>query len=315
MSPKSFAAKTRAAGKPSMAKKPAVEKPLPLHLPKGVLLGAHTSISGGVNEAIPRAQNLGFTAAQIFVKNNKQWFAPPLPEEEAARFRAARKASGIVFFAHNSYLVNLASQDATMFATSIKAMVGELERAEALELPFIVMHPGSHGGSGEEAGLKRIVQGLDAIERATSGYKCRMALEITAGQGNALGYRLEHLRALMERVAEVKRFGTCLDTAHLYAAGYDLKTQDGYETVMAQIEKLIGTRQVLALHLNDSKVPLGKRVDRHEHLGEGEIGLSCFMRIVQDKRWAKTPKVLETPKSEDMHEDVDNLRKLAPYLR
>jgi deoxyribonuclease-4 len=300
---------------PAREKKTAANEPGSLHLPKGVLLGAHTSISGGVNEAIPRAQNLGFTAAQIFVKNNKQWFAPPLPAEETARFRAARKASGIVFFAHNSYLVNLASPDDTMFATSIKAMVGELERAEALGLPFIVMHPGSHGGSGEEAGLKRIVEGLDAIVRATSGYQCRMALEITAGQGNALGYKLEHLRVLMERVAEVKRFGTCLDTAHLYAAGYDLKTQDGYESVMAQIEKLIGTRQVLALHLNDSKVPLGKRVDRHEHLGEGEIGLSCFVRIVEDARWAKTPKVLETPKSEDMHEDVVNLRKLAPYLR
>jgi deoxyribonuclease-4 len=310
MNSKSIAAKTRSA-----AKKPAAEKPFSLQLPKGVLLGAHTSTSGGVNEAIPRARNLGFTAAQIFVKNNKQWFAPPLPEEEAARFCAARKESGIVFFAHNSYLVNLASPDDAMFATSIKAMVGELERAEALGLPFIVMHPGSHGGTGEEAGLKRIVQGLDAIVRATSGYKCRMALEITAGQGNALGYKLEHLRALMERVADVKRFGTCLDTAHLYAAGYDLKTQEGYESVMAQIEKLIGTRQVLALHLNDSKVPLGKRVDRHEHLGEGEIGLSCFVRIVKDARWAKTPKVLETPKSEDMHEDVVNLRKLAPYLR
>jgi deoxyribonuclease-4 len=299
----------------AVAKKPGAEKPASLQLPKGVLLGAHTSISGGVNEAIPRAQHLGFTAAQIFVKNNKQWFAPPLPEEEAARFRAARKASGIVFFAHNSYLVNLASQDATMFGTSVKAMVGELERAEALGLPFIVMHPGSHGGAGEEAGLRRIVQGLDEIVQATSGFKCRMALEITAGQGNALGYKLEHLRVLMEQVAEVKRFGVCLDTAHLFAAGYDLKTQGGYESVMAQIEKLIGTRQILALHLNDSKVPLGRRVDRHEHLGEGEIGLSCFVRIVEDTRWAKTPKVLETPKSEDMHEDVDNILKLAPYLR
>ncbi len=310
MSSKSISPKTRVA-----AKKSAPKKSASLQLPKGVLLGAHTSISGGVNEAIPRAQHLGFTAAQIFVKNNKQWFAPPLPEEEAARFRAARKASGIVFFAHNSYLVNLASQDATMFATSIKAMIGELERAESLGLPFIVMHPGSHGGAGEETGLRRIVQGLDEIVRATKGYKCRMALEITAGQGNALGYKLEHLRVLMEGVAEAKRFGVCLDTAHLYAAGYDLKTQEGYNAVMTQIEKIIGTRQILALHLNDSKVPLGKRVDRHEHLGEGEIGLPCFVRIVEDTRWAKTPKVLETPKSEDMHEDVTNLLKLAPYLR
>ncbi len=268
-----------------------------------------------MGEAIPRAQALGFTAAQIFVKNNKQWFAPPLPEADARAFVAARKASGIVFFAHNSYLVNLASQDPQMFATSVKAMVGELQRAESLGLPFIVMHPGSHGGAGEEAGLARIVEGLDEIVRQTPGFKCRMALEITAGQGNALGYRLEHLGTLLKRVASGKRFGVCLDTAHLFAAGYNLKTRKGYEETVAQVEKCFGTKRVLGLHLNDSKVPLGKRVDRHAHLGEGEIGLDCFKWIVQDPRWAGIPKVLETPKSEDMHEDVENLRKLAPYLQ
>jgi len=291
--------------------------PLPavsLHLPPGVLLGAHTSTGGGVCQAIARAQACGFTAAQIFVKNNKQWFAPPLAEEEAAQFRAAREASGIVFFAHNSYLVNLASQDSEMFATSVLAMIGELERGEALGLPFMVMHPGSHGGAGEEAGLRRIVEGLDEIVRGTPGFRCRMALEITAGQGNALGYRLEHLGYLLENVADERRFGTCLDTAHLYAAGYDVKTRDGYEGMVAQVEKLFGTRRVLGLHLNDSKIPLGKRVDRHEHLGEGEIGLDCFKWIVQDSRWATVSKVLETAKSEDMHEDVENLLKLKPYL-
>jgi deoxyribonuclease IV len=294
---------------------PPAPKPALLHFPKGVLLGAHTSTSGGVSQAVVRAQTCGFTAAQIFVKNNKQWFAPPLAGTEAEQFRAARKASGIAFFAHNSYLVNLASQDPQMFATSVRAMIGELERAEALGLPFMVMHPGSHGGAGEEAGLKRIVEGLDLIVKGTPGHLCRMALEITAGQGNALGYRLEHLGHLLRHVSEPKRFGTCLDTAHLFAAGYNIKTRDGYEATVAQIEKLFGTKRVLALHLNDSKVPLGKRVDRHAHLGEGEIGLDCFRWIVEDPRWAKIPKVLETPKSEDMHEDVENLAKLAPYLR
>ena len=200
-----------------------------LHLPPGVLLGAHTSTSGGVSQAIGRAQACGFTAAQIFVKNNKQWFAPPLAEDEIAQFRAARKASGIYFFAHNSYLVNLASQDPEMFSTSVRAMTAELERAEALDLPFIVMHPGSHGGAGEEAGLQRIVQGLDEIVRATAGFHCRMALEITAGQGKSLGYRLEHLSWLIEHVSDEKRFGICLDTAHLYAAGYNVRTTEGYQ--------------------------------------------------------------------------------------
>jgi deoxyribonuclease-4 len=292
------------------------DKSLPsLHLPPGVLLGAHTSTSGGVSQAIGRAQACGFTAAQIFVKNNKQWFAPPLAGEEIAQFRAGRKDSGIFFFAHNSYLVNLGSQDPEIFSTSVRAMTAELERAEALGLPFIVMHPGSHGGAGEEAGLRRITQGLDEIVRATAGFQCKMALEITAGQGKALGYRLEHLARLIEHVSDEKRFGICLDTAHLYAAGYNVKTSKGYQETMAQVEKLFGSRRVLGLHLNDSKVPLGKRVDRHEHLGVGEIGLDCFKWIVQDPRWASTPKVLETPKSEDMHEDVENLTKLAPYLQ
>jgi deoxyribonuclease-4 len=304
------------------AKKPEKRKPAPatgqvapLKIPKGVLLGAHTSTSGGVAQAVSRATSCGFTAAQIFVKNNKQWFAPALGEGEAEEFRAARKASGIYFFAHNSYLVNLASQDTEMFAKSVRAMIAELERAEALELPFIVMHPGSHGGAGEEAGLKRIAAGLDEIVRGTAGFRCRMALEITAGQGKSLGYKLEHLQWLMENIADEKRFGTCLDTAHLYAAGYNVKTREGYEETMNQVDKLLGTKCVLGLHLNDSKVPLGKRVDRHAHLGEGEIGLDCFRWIVRDARWKSTPKVLETPKSEDMHEDVENLQKLASDLR
>lgn len=316
--PKPVAHKTtvsKATKATSRRKKAPAAAPAKLHLPPGVLIGAHTSISGGVIEAIGRAHACGFTAAQIFVKNNKQWFAPALGEAEAAEFRIARKASGIYFFAHNSYLVNLASQDPEMFSTSVRAMIAELERAEALALPFIVMHPGSHGGAGEEAGLKRITQGLDEIVRGTQGYKVRMALEVTAGQGKSLGYKLEHLGRLIESVLDETRFGLCLDSAHLYAAGYNIATSDGYEDTMEQIKKFFGFERVLALHLNDSKVPLGARVDRHEHLGRGQIGLECFKRIVQDSRWAATPKVLETPKSEDMHEDVENLMKLAPYLQ
>jgi deoxyribonuclease-4 len=314
-SPAPQKAVSRKAKAPAPRAKKAAEETASLHLPAGVLLGAHTSTSGGVSEAIKRAQACGFTAAQIFVKNNKQWFAPPLPDAEATQFREARKASGIYFFAHNSYLVNLASQDPGMFSTSVRAMTAELERAEALDLPFIVMHPGSHGGAGEEAGLKRITQGLDEIAKATKGYRVRMALEITAGQGKSLGYKLEHLRCLMESVIDETRFGICLDTAHLFAAGYNISTRDGYDDTMGQVGKLLGFSRVLGLHLNDSKVPLGSRVDRHEHLGKGAIGLDCFKWMVEDPRWAKTPKVLETPKSEDMHEDVENLTKLAPYLQ
>jgi deoxyribonuclease-4 len=286
-----------------------------LEIPPGVLLGAHCSTAGGLATAIARATTCGFTAAQLFVKNNKQWFAPALAEDEAKAFRAARAASGVHFFAHNSYLINLGNQDPLIFNMSVKAMIAEVERAEALALPFIVMHPGSHGGTGEEAGLKRIIEGLDLILKATSGYRCRLALEITAGQGNALGYKLEHLTYLIENVADDTRAGICLDTAHLFAAGYNIRTREGYEGLVAEVEKQLGTRRVLGLHLNDSKVPLGKRVDRHDHLGEGHIGLDCFAWIVQDARWASVPKVLETPKSEDMHEDIANLAKLASYLQ
>jgi len=308
-------AKVSAKPRPSQTKNVPEKAASSLHIPAGVLLGAHTSTSGGVSQAIGRAKACGFTAAQIFVKNNKQWFAPPLTEDEAEQFRTARKESGIFFFAHNSYLVNLASQDPEMFSTSVRAMTAELERAEALQLPFIVMHPGSHGGAGEENGLRRIAEGLDEIVKSTKGFRCQMALEITAGQGKSLGYKLEHLASLLDRVTSENRFGICLDTAHLYAAGYNIRTPEGYRQTMEQVEKLFGSKRVLGLHINDSKVPLGKRVDRHEHLGEGEIGLDAFKWIVQDPRWASIPKVLETPKSEDMHEDVENLRKLAPYLQ
>jgi deoxyribonuclease-4 len=312
MKPQNVALKSKVSAKSKASAAPAFE---PLHLPKGVLLGAHTSIAGGVSQAVPRAQACGFTAAQIFVKNNKQWFAPPLAKDEIAAFLKAREASGIVFCAHNSYLINLASQDARMFDTSIKAMTAELERAEALQLPFIVMHPGSHGGAGEEAGLERIATGLEKIIAATSKFRCKMALEVTAGQGTALGYKLEHLAWLSTRVADETRLGFCLDTAHLYAAGYNLRTPQGYQDFVREVKNTIGVGRVLGMHLNDSKVPLGKRVDRHEHLGVGEVGIDCFIRIVQDKRWAKIPKVLETPKGEDMREDVENLTKLAPYLQ
>jgi deoxyribonuclease-4 len=310
--------RTATATRTKVQSKPSPKSPSafsPLRIPAGVLLGAHCSTAGGLLQAIVRAQTCGFTAAQLFVKNNKQWFAPALATEEATAFRRAREASGITFFAHNSYLINLANQDAAMFDTSVKAMIAEVERAEALALPFIVMHPGSHGGAGEEAGLARIVEGLDLIIRATAGFRCKLALEITAGQGNALGYRLEHLTHLIEHVADETRCGICLDTAHLFAAGYDIRTREGYESLVADVEKQLGTRRVLGLHLNDSKVPLGKRVDRHDHLGEGHIGLDCFRWLVADPRWAAVPKVLETPKSEDMHEDVENLLKLASDLQ
>ena len=282
---------------------------------RGRLFGAHTSIAGGFLRAVERAQACGFTAAQIFVKNNKQWMAPALVAAEALAFREAVAASGIFFFGHSGYLINLGSSDPEMIGKSVTSLVAELERAEALGLPFVVHHPGSHGGDGEEAGLERITARLKEIIAATKTLKVRIALEITAGQGAQLGWRFSHLRELIDRVGAPERVGVCLDTAHLFAAGYDLRTPADYKATMAAFVKEIGPEWLLAFHLNDSKVPFASRKDRHDHLGEGEIGLGAFQLLVADPRWRGIPMILETPKGEEMAEDVANLEKLGRFIR
>lgn len=283
---------------------------------KGRRFGAHTSIAGGVSQAVGRAEAVGFTAAQIFVKSNKQWLAPaPLAEEEIKAFRAGADRTGIFFFGHSGYLINLGSGDPEMEAKSIESLTRELERAEALSLPFVVHHPGSPGDDGEEAGLERISSRLKAIFRAQKKFKVKVALEITAGQGRQLGAKFEHLREIIDRVGMPERLGVCLDTAHLFAAGYDLRTKEAYAKTFAEFEKVIGSEWLLAIHMNDSKVPFASRKDRHDHLGEGEIGLDAFKFLVADPRFKKIPMVLETPKEEDMAEDVANLKKLQPFIK
>lgn len=301
---------------PKKAPRAAVE-PVVIPQPKSgakIRLGAHTSISGGVAESIPRAVAVGFTAAQIFVKNNKQWFAPDLDPEEIKLFRERREAADLVVFGHNSYLVNPGSPKDDVFDTSVKSLTAELLRADSLGLPFLVLHPGSHGGTGEEAGLKRVVDGLNLVIKATSKVKTKLALENTAGQGSCLGQKFEHLAYLLNNVGDAERFGVCLDTAHLLEAGYDIRDEKNYKATFAEFERVIGKQWLLGFHLNDSKTPLGSRVDRHENLGDGHVGLETFRFVMQDKRWRDIPKVLETPKSEDMHEDVDNLKKICPFI-
>lgn len=282
---------------------------------KGRLYGAHTSIAGGFVRAVERAVACRFTAAQIFVKNNKQWMAPaPVAAEEAKSFRDAQEKAGLFVCGHSGYLINLGSGDPEMIAKSTASLTAELERAELLGLPFVVHHPGSPGKDGEEAGLERITVRMKEILKATKKAKVRVALECTAGQGGQLGWRLEHLRDLMSRIDVPERLGVCLDTAHLFAAGYDLRTRADYDKTMKEIESVIGAERVLCFHLNDSKVPFASRKDRHENLGEGEIGLDAFKWLVADPRWKKVPLILETPKGEEMTEDVANWAKLLPYL-
>lgn len=279
--------------------------------------GAHMSIAGGHDKAVERARLAGCKALQVFTKNNNQWRAKPLTEANLTAFQEALKASEIVeAVGHNSYLINLGSPKDELWQKSIDAMVVELERAEALGLTALVAHPGAHVGSGEEAGLSRIVAGLDEVHQRTSGFAVRIALESTAGQGTCLGHRLEHLGAILDQVAEPERLGVCLDTCHLFAAGYALEKPDDYNRLVEDLDRLVGIERVLVWHLNDSLKPRGSRVDRHAGIGRGQMGIEPFRNVVNDQRFARVPMILETPKGTEGGEDLDviNLRVLRQLL-
>ena len=275
-----------------------------------IRLGAHISIAGGLDRALERGTSIGCEAIQVFLKNNMQWTGKPLTAGEVARF----KARTLPVFAHSCYLINLATPHRHVRTKSVAALVEEIERATVLDVPFIVMHPGAHLGSGEAAGLRAVAGSLDEVFRATRRSAVKIALETTAGQGTNLGYRFEHLAEILQRSHFPERLAVCVDTCHLLAAGYDIRTPKGYAATMSQLDATIGRRCVVAFHLNDSKKPLGSRVDRHEHIGQGQIGLTGFRHVLRDPRWRNLPMVLETPKSEDMHEDVENLRVLRNLL-
>jgi deoxyribonuclease IV len=269
------------------------------------------SIGGGVHRAIERACSIGCTAMQIFVKNNMQWFARPLaPEEIKAFVRHAQRAELSSVFAHANYLINLAATNPQFHANSLRALAEELIRADALNLPFLVMHPGAHLGAGEEAGLEKIVASIDAVFTAIPKTKTKIALETTAGQGSCLGHSFEHLAWIIENVREPERLCVCLDTAHVFAAGFDLASEGGTRKMFREFDRTIGLERLVALHLNDSKSARGSRVDRHEHIGKGKIGLDAFRLIMRDRRFRKIPKVLETPKGKELREDVENLKTL-----
>jgi len=253
-----------------------------------LLLGAHMSIGGGVHRAIERSRSIDCTAMQIFVKNNMQWFARPLLREEISAFLDhAQRQELHAAFAHANYLINLAATNPQFLANSIRALSEELVRADQLELPFLVMHPGAHLGAGEAAGLAKIIESIDRVFAGLPKIKTRIALETTAGQGSCLGDRFEHLSAITE--AAVRK-------------------------TFREFDRLVGLERLAAIHLNDSKTPRGSRVDRHEHIGKGKIGLEAFRFIMRDRRFRKIPKVLETPKGKDLAEDVENMKTLRDLL-
>ena len=280
--------------------------------PHSALLGAHMSIGGGVHRAIERARSIGCRAMQIFVKNNMQWFARPFaPNEIKAFLDHPQRPELEAVFAHANYLINLAATNPKVHTNSLRALSAELTRADQLELPFIVLHPGAHLGAGKEAGLKKIIKSIDQVFREIPKVKTRLALETTAGQGTSLGHTFEELVYILARVRETERMGICLDTAHVFAAGYDLTSAAGTRKMLREVVLAVGLENILALHLNDSKTACGSRVDRHEHIGKGQIGLEAFRVIMRDRRFRKIPKVLETPKGKELREDVENMATLC----
>ena len=271
-------------------------------------LGAHMSIAGGLHRALERGREVGCSVVQIFLKNQLQWAARPYTAEDVAEFKAARRRTGIrTVFAHSSYLINLAATDPREWQRAVEAFHDELERAEMLELPFVVIHPGSHRGEGLDAGVARIARALDTVLERTRGYRVMVLLENTAGGGATIGRSFEELAALLDAVARPERVGVCLDTCHLFAAGYDVRTPEGYHSTMKACARLIGLRRVRAFHLNDAKAPLGSGLDRHEKIGAGAMGAAPFRLLMRDRRFARVPMALETPKEPEPKADRDAL--------
>jgi deoxyribonuclease-4 len=284
------------------------------------LIGAHVSIAGGVAGAFARAVEAGCAVMQIFTRNQTQWQAPPLSEAEVAHFRAEQARTGIApVVAHGSYLVNLASPDPVLLSRSREAFLEELRRAAALGLPCVVTHPGAHMGAGVEAGLARVAASLDWLAERVASDAPLVCLENTAGQGTVLGGDFAHFGTIFGMVREPRRLGVCVDSCHGHAAGYDLSSAGGYGKALRALEAAVGRGRVLAIHLNDAKGARGSHLDRHEHIGRGRIGLEGFRLFLDDPRFARVPKIIETPKEEDGRQmdpvNLGVLRRLAGKKR
>jgi deoxyribonuclease IV len=274
-------------------------------------LGSHLSVAGGVSNAVTGAIQLDLESLQIFTKNASRWEQKPTDPEEVDRFLARREEWGKEkpVLSHDSYLINLASGDRVLREKSIAALRDELERARILELDGVVMHPGAHVGDGVEKGLQRVAEALRCILDETPEGSTRFLLENTAGGGTTLGRSFEELAIVLEGVDAPERMGVCLDTCHMFAAGYDIRKPAGCKAMTEEIDSVIGAEQVRCWHFNDSKGTCGSHLDRHQHIGQGELGVSPFRQILKDERFFGVPKILETPKKDDM--DPVNLALLA----
>lgn len=278
-------------------------------------LGAHMSIAGGVSKAIDRAQSIGCTALQLFTHSPNRWQDKALPNDEVALFveKAARFGPEAIL-AHDNYLINLAAPDPEKHKKSMDVFSDEIIRADQLKIPYLVMHPGSSLDSPREDGITKIADSLNAILEGLPNSQVTVLLETTAGQGSNLGCSFEELHDMLDRLVRPERFGVCVDTCHIFAAGYDITTKTAYEKTFDQFDRIIGLHRLKAFHVNDCKKPLGSRVDRHEQIGKGQIGLNAFLYLMNDPRFIDLPMTLETPKGPDLAEDVENLARLRALV-
>lgn len=281
-----------------------------------MLFGAHESIAGGMHLAVQRGRQATCDTIQVFNKSNNQWRAKPLSPEDIDAFFAAQEETGVTVSAsHTSYLINVASPKPELEEKSYAALRVEVERCNMLRIPNLVMHPGSHLGTGEEKGLQQIADNLNKLFDSFDDNRVTLLLEITAGQGSNLGYRFEHLAWLIEHIEDSDHIGVCLDTCHMLAAGFPLVKPSEYRATMRSFDEIVGIDRVKVLHLNDSRRELGSKIDRHEHIGKGHIGLEGFANVVNDKRFQQVPMIIETPKGKDLAEDIENLRVLRGLVR
>jgi len=275
-------------------------------------LGAHTSIAGGIYNAILQGQEIEADVVQIFAKNQMQWQWREYTEEELERYFGAIRETGVrPVSVHSAYLINLATDQPQTWEKSFAAIKDELRRTEILQIPYLVLHPGSHLGKGEDHGLRRVAESLRHAYEEVAAPTVTVLLETTAGQGTNLGYRFEHLRDIMDYSGIANRLAVCLDTCHVFAAGFDLRTAEGWEDMKAAFDEILGWEKLKLIHLNDSRQPVGSRRDRHQHVGKGEIGEAAFRRIMNDPQMRDIPMVLEIPGGvEAYREDIRLLRSL-----
>ncbi|HEY9165061.1 MAG TPA: deoxyribonuclease IV [Candidatus Kryptonia bacterium] len=289
----------------------------PVKIDKHILLGAHMSTAGGLYTAFERADAVGCTAIQIFTKNSNQWKDPELSVDDIKKYLDARNKSKVgIVVSHDSYLINLCAADESILARSRYSFTKEIMRCHALGIDYLVFHPGAHTTRERKEGILLVSESLNEAHESTRNFKVMTLIETTAGQGTTVGSSFEEIAEMISHIKDVSRVGVCLDTCHIFASGYDIRTRETYRATMDKFGEIIGFDKLHAIHLNDAKKPLGSRVDRHEHIGKGEIGKTAFGFIMNDKRFSRIPKLLETPKGEDGYTfDIKNIKTLLSLVK